>query len=43
LIVTEKLGGAGRLRGHAERLLSELQRRWPESAPLQLYPAFRRA
>lgn len=43
LIVSHELGGAARLRGHAERLLTELQRRWPESAPLPLFPAFVRA
>ena len=41
LLVSHALGGPTRLRGSSERLLAELRRRWPESAPLPLYPAFR--
>lgn len=41
LLVHRQLGGESALRDHAERLLAQLQQLWPESAPLQPYPAFR--
>lgn len=41
LLLNRQLGSAAILHTFAERLLVQLQQRWPDSAPLQLYPAFR--
>ena len=40
LLVSRRLGGGARLAGHVERLLFELERRWPEAQRLSLFPAF---
>jgi hypothetical protein len=41
LLAGRRYDGTPRLLGHAERLLHALRRRWPESASMPLYPAFR--